>query len=220
MRQNWKQLSEEILSLFLSPNCPLCERSAETVLCKSCDRKLNQHQLLTPQFQGKNKISVFAWGKYDGLLKRSILALKYENKAQLARPLGERLGNIWLEKSRFPSSLNPIVVPIPLHPEKQKQRGFNQAELIARSFCYVTGLKLKPQGLKRVKNTKALFDLQPEQREQELAEAFKLGKGLQPQQNVILLDDIYTTGTTVQAARITLEKAGMKVISIAAIAKS
>ncbi len=214
---NWKQLSQDVLSLFLKPNCPVCGRSTETVLCPSCDRQLNQCQLSAPKFQGKDNISVLAWGKYDGLLKRAILALKYEKQVQLARPLGERLGKTWLEKSHRLSALNPLIIPIPLHPEKQKQRGFNQAELIARSFCQVTQLKLSPQGLKRTKKTAALYDLSPEARQKELAEAFTIGKGLNPKQNIILLDDIYTTGTTIQTAKMTLQKAGMNVLGVCAL---
>lgn len=217
MMRNWKQVSEEVLSLFLKPNCPFCGRSVEEVLCKNCDRQINQSQLSSPLFQGKNNISVLAWGRYDGLLRRAIFTLKYEKKVQLARPLGKRLGKTWLQKSNRFSALNPVVIPIPLHQEKQNQRGFNQAELIARSFCAVTRLKLYPQGLKRIKQTAALYNLALEARQQELTDAFLVGQGLTPQQNVILLDDIYTTGTTIQSAQIALQKAGMKVICVCAV---
>jgi ComF family protein len=216
---NWSQLRQDFLSLFLQENCPLCGRSAEVIICDNCDRQLNECQFSYPKFQGKGKIPVLAWGKYEGLLKRAIAALKYEKQSRIARPLGKRLGETWVRSSAFPSSLKPVVVPIPLHPEKQKQRGYNQAELIARSFCAVTAFPLQPQALKRIKNTPALFSLAPEQREEQVTEAFVMGKGLKPQQNVILLDDIYTTGSTVQAARITLQKAGMTVIGVCAIAK-
>lgn len=216
---NWNQISQDILSLFLHPNCPLCNRSAETVLCQNCQRQLEQCQLSPPQFEGKGGIAVVAWGEYGGLLKRAIAAFKYENYPQLARPLGSYLGKTWLTLSAPASTfLKPIVVPIPLHPEKQKQRGYNQAELIARSFCAVTGLPLKPQGLKRIKNTKALFGLTPEEREQTVAQAFIVGKGLKSGQTVLILDDIYTTGTTGYTAQMTLQQAGINVIGVAAIA--
>jgi len=162
-----------------------------------------------------------AWGQYGGLLKRAIAALKYEQHPQLARPLGSYLGKTWLTVSAPASTfLKPIVVPIPLHREKQKQRGYNQAELIARSFCAMTGLELKPQGLKRIKNTKALFGLTPEEREQTVAQAFMIGKGLKSGQSVLILDDIYTTGTTGHIAQMTLQQAGINVIGVAAIAAS
>lgn len=214
----WQQVSRNILSLFLHPNCSLCGRSAEKILCENCASQLEQCRLSQPRFQGKGGVSVFAWGEYGGMVKRAIAQLKYEQAPELARPLGVYLGETWLALA--PSSLKPIVVPIPLHPEKQKQRGYNQAELIARSFSQTTGLPLQGQGLKRIRNTKALFGLSPQQRQQVVAEAFALGKGLNRKHPVILIDDIYTTGTTVETAQITLEKQGIKVMAVGAIAAS
>lgn len=217
MIPRWQQLSQDLLSFVLNPNCALCGRSAEATLCHHCNRQLQQCQLSSPQFQGKGGISVLAWGNYGGLLKRAIAALKYEQQPHLARPLGTYLGKTWLNLSHR-ATTQPVVVPIPLHPAKQKQRGYNQAELIARSFCATTGLKLHPQGLKRIKNTEALFGFSPQQREAIIASAFQLGKGLKSGDRVLLLDDIYTTGTTVQTAQITLQQAGIAVIGVGAIA--
>ena len=216
---NWSQVSQEILSLFLHPNCPCCGRSAESVLCANCNRQLEECRFWQGKFQGKGKIPVLAWGKYEGFLKRAIASLKYEQKPEIARPLGEKLGETWLQTATFPTSLNPVVIPIPLHPEKEQQRGYNQAQLIARSFCQVTKFPLHPQGLKRIKNTEALFGLTPQQRQQQLDRAFTVGKKLNPKQPIILLDDIYTTGTTVQAAQMTLQQVGLKVLAVTAVAK-
>ena len=216
----WQQLSQDILSFVLNPNCALCGRSAESTLCDHCNRQLQQCQLSSPQFQGKGGISVLAWGNYGGLLKRAIAQLKYEQQPHLARPLGNYLGKTWLNLSPRTTKSQPLVVPIPLHPLKQQQRGYNQAELIARSFCTTTGLKLRAQGLKRIKNTEALFGLSPKQREEMITSAFRLGKGLKSGDSVLLLDDIYTTGTTVHTAQITLQQAGISVIGVGAIAAS
>ncbi|MFP4693309.1 MAG: ComF family protein [Halothece sp.] len=216
---NWKQLGDNLLSVFLQPNCPCCGRSAESVLCVNCNRQLEECRFSQSKFQGKGKIPVLAWGKYEGMLKRAIASLKYEQKPEIARPLGEKLGETWLKTATFPTSLQPVVIPIPLHPEKEKQRGYNQAQLIARSFCQVTNFPLHTQGLKRIKNTEALFGLTPQQRQQQLDRAFTVGKKLNPKQPIILLDDIYTTGTTAQAAQITLQQVGGKVLAVTAVAK-
>lgn len=216
---NWKQLGDSLLSVFLQPNCPCCGRSAKTVLCVNCNRQLEECRFWQGKFQGKGKIPVLAWGKYEGLLKRAIASLKYEQKPEIARPLGEKLGETWLQHATFPTSLNPIVIPIPLHPEKEKQRGYNQAQLIARSFCQVTKFPLQTQGLKRIKNTEALFGLTSQQRQKQLDRAFTVANRLNLQQPIILLDDIYTTGTTVQAAQMTLQQAGGKVLAVTAVAK-
>jgi len=216
---SWRQLSQSLLSLFLQPNCPLCGRRAEQVICRHCDRQLNQCQLSHPRFSGKGNLSVLAWGKYEGLLKRAIASLKYEQQSQLAHPLGQRLGETWLKISAGSTSLKPVIVPIPLHPQKQNQRGYNQAELLARAFCEVTRLPLQSQGLRRIKPTDALFGLTPQQRENQVTNAFALGKGMNAGQ-VLLVDDIYTTGATVKAAQMTFQTAGINVIGVGAIAKA
>jgi predicted amidophosphoribosyltransferase len=107
-----------------------------------------------------------------------------------------------------------------MHPKKQKQRGFNQAALIAAGFCNVTGYKLKVHALERIKETEALFNLSPVQRQENLADAFVLGKDLRrrPHIPILLVDDIYTTGATVKAAVKTFEQHQITVLGVAAVA--
>jgi len=160
------------------------------------------------------------WGEYGGTLKRAIAALKYEGNPQLAKPLGGWLAESWLS---FPELAidNLTVVPIPLHPEKLKQRGFNQAELLAASFCELTGLPLQRHGLERVKNTQALFALTPQQRKAEMKDALSLGKDFRrrlPRDRVLLVDDIYTSGTTVKSAIKILRESGISVYGTVALA--
>jgi ComF family protein len=159
------------------------------------------------------------WGNYGGAVKRAIAALKYENQPQIGYVLGEWLGESWLLHSPQPQK-QLLVVPIPMHPKKQKQRGFNQAALIAEGFCNVTGYKLKVNGLERIKETEAQFSLSAVQRQENLANAFILGKDLRRHPNIpiLLLDDIYTTGATVKAAVQTLEQHQITVLGVAAVA--
>jgi ComF family protein len=115
------------------------------------------------------------------------------------------------------------VVPIPLHPTKLQQRGYNQAELIAQSFCEITGYKQQLFGLERVQATEAQFGLSAQEREQNLADAFAIGKSFHkqlPTSPVLLLDDIYTTGSTVSSAAQTLRRQGIRVYGVVAIATS
>ncbi|MGK7929333.1 MAG: ComF family protein [Spirulina sp.] len=114
-----------------------------------------------------------------------------------------------------------VVVPLPMNPEKRKKRGFDQAELIARSFCRQTGFPLKCQGLQRIKDTKPLFGLNPRERELMMQDAFALGKDFQnrpPRLPILLVDDIYTTGNTVKSGARILSRAGIQVGGIAAVA--
>ena len=238
---HWTQNFKGILNLFLQANCPLCQRSTQKEFCQDCTRQLQSTQRQNPVlWQGE--LPVFVWGVYGGTLKRAIAALKYENQPQIAQPLGIWLAQAWLN-SKFAESgggfregvspshpqlfkradSSPIVVPIPLHTDKLQKRGYNQATLLAQSFCQITGLKLQQHGLERVRDTKAQFGLSATQRGKNLTNAFELGTAFRrqrPTKPILILDDIYTTGATVNCAAQTLCDAGMRVYGVVAIASS
>ncbi|MBE9018624.1 ComF family protein [Chroococcidiopsidales cyanobacterium LEGE 13417] len=209
----------DVISIFLKSNCPLCQRPTGKVFCVDCTRQLQHCQLSDRHVRSTTEIPVFAWGIYGGALKRAIAALKYEKKSQIAQPLGFWLADAWLN---LPStSSQPIVIPIPLHATKLRDRGFNQAELLARSFCQMTGLKLRSQGLERTRQTVRQFELPGNEREQNLVGAFHLGSDFRhrrPVRPVLILDDIYTTGATARSAAQTLRQEGIQVFGVVAIA--
>jgi len=165
-------------------------------------------------------VPLWVWGQYKDVLKRAIAALKYNHHTQLAKPLGYGLAETWLLTPGL--GISPVtVVPIPLHPDKLKKRGFNQAELLAKSFCQFTGLSLSAHGLERIKQTEALHELSPDQRFKEMQSVFNLGRDFRrrpPKGSVLILDDIYTTGATVKSAISELEKSGISVAGVVAIA--
>jgi ComF family protein len=215
---SWVKGLRSYLDIFLQSHCPLCERSTTNVVCPNCQRQLQQCRLNPAYSQQQEALSVLGWGSYGGALKRAIASLKYENHPELARPLGQWLAQSWLSSL---GSKKAIVVPIPMHPDKVAQRGFNQAELIAQAFCETTGLPLKRHGLARVIATEAQFTLSPSAREQNLAGAFVLSKDFQrqrPTETVLLLDDIYTTGATVRSAAQVLRRSQISVWGVGAVA--
>jgi ComF family protein len=166
-------------------------------------------------------LPIFAWGSYSGALRRTIAVFKYENKPHLARPLGHWMADAWL---KTPDRVIPFtVVPIPMHPDKQKQRGFNQAELLAEHFCEQTRLPLQAKGLERSRETTAQFQLSAGDRERNLADAFSLGAAFHkrpPTKAVLLLDDIYTTGATARSAAQTLRRHGIRVQGLIVLARA
>ncbi len=218
-----QKLKNGLLSLFLKSNCPICDRPTELNFCEYCQRQLLRCQLKNPAKFWQGELPVFVWGAYEGILKQAIAALKYENQPDLARPLGHWLAQAWLKSPAATRIKKLTVVPIPLHPTKLKQRGFNQAELIARSFCEFTSYKEQPLGLERVRETKAQFGLSRQEREQNLTDAFVVSKSLLKHPSalpVLLVDDIYTTGATVRSAAQTLRRQGIEVYGLVAIATS
>jgi ComF family protein len=150
------------------------------------------------------------------------MMMKYENRPEIALFLGQLLGESWLLNSTCKYQA-PVIVPIPLHPDKMKIRGFNQSELIARGFCDVTGLRLKSNGLMRIKHTEPQFGVSADKRQKNLMGAFDLGKDFvnnYPSKPILLVDDIYTTGATANSAAHTLDGYGINVIGFATVAKA
>ncbi|WP_228035684.1 ComF family protein [Oculatella sp. LEGE 06141] len=187
-----------------------------------CQRQVQRCQLHHFQPSERGSLPLLAWGGYEGALKRSLAALKYNNSPQLARPLGHWLAQAWLESPLV--AVKPItVVPIPMHEAKKRQRGFNQAELLAEAFCDVAKVPLQRHGLVRVRETEAQFRLSATERSQNLANAFEVNESLRdgrPQSAVLLLDDIYTTGATANAAVAALRRHRVAVCGMVAVAKS
>ncbi|MEM7648897.1 MAG: ComF family protein [Cyanobacteria bacterium P01_A01_bin.70] len=218
LTQSWQTLA----NLFLQQICPLCDRATPQPLCANCWHQLQPRANARPPQPPTAALPIVTWGAYEGALKQAIAALKYHGQPQLAMPLGQALGQHW---QQFPLKTvrPPLVVPIPMHPEKQRQRGFNQAELLAKAFCQQTGLLLVHQGLVRRKVTTPQFGLGLQARQQNLANAFIVGPAFnqhRPTRPVLLLDDIYTTGTTVKVAAAELRRWGISVCGVVTLASA
>lgn len=195
-----------------------CDRSATKVFCSYCETKLTSYRFKPEKhLLTSSDIPVFVWGKYDGHLKRAIALMKYEQKPEIGKLLGKFLASSWIESSMSKRQRKLTVVPIPLHDKRLKERGFNQAQVIARSFCQMTGYNLNSRTLVRIRNTKAMFELNPEERVVNLQQAFNLGMKL-PKYPVLLIDDIYTTGTTIQESIKVLEQNQIEVAGTVIVA--
>ena len=230
---------KQLLSVFLESHCPFCDRVAYSqglhfyprrrtkgcnrttakTICEYCFNRLLSHQLKKRDRLGwRGNLPLFAWGRYEGQLKRAIALMKYNNHPEIGIILGQLLAQDWLESSLI-RSRKVSVIPIPLHRSKMKERGFNQATKIAQGFCQLTGYSLDERSLIRAKETKAMFNLSPEARTNNLQGAFKLGPKL-PKHPVLLLDDIYTMGTTVRESAQVLRSYKIEVIGSIVVAKA
>jgi ComF family protein len=228
--KHWARKLARLADLWLESPCPLCQRSTgqhftEQVLCLDCQRQLQRLQLPDSEQTWQPPLPVFAWGAYAGSLKRALTVLKYNHQPQLAQPLGDWLAQRWLTfsgREPFAKKQSLVVVPIPLHAEKQRQRGYNQAELLAQAFCRRTGLALNADGLIRQRATAAQFGLSASERTENLTDAFEIGTGLLNGRasTVLLLDDIYTTGATARTAAATLRRQQISVYGIVTIARA
>jgi predicted amidophosphoribosyltransferase len=138
------------------------------------------------------------------------------------------MGEVWRQDAAVQrtfvslnKSLNKLsVIPIPLHSQRLQERGFNQAELLAHSFCLEVGCRCLPHALSRIKNTKPQIQTKSKQeREINLEQAFAVGQVSELSKSVILLDDIYTSGVTVREAIAALKTSGITVQAVVVLAK-
>ena len=214
-------LLQPLLKLFLETRCPLCQRSTPGEVCPDCEHRLQRCRLGDPAQWWMPPLPIFAWGIYQGALKRAIACLKYENMPALATPLGQWMAAAWLQKPILAQS-RLVVVPIPMYADKQAKRGYNQAELLAESFCEITGLPLRSHGLMRIRDTQPQFGLSAIEREQNVSGSMHLGPDFTrrpAKQSVLLIDDIFTTGATARVAIAALQHHHIKVQGIITLAR-
>jgi ComF family protein len=216
---------KQLLSVLLESRCEFCQRttgdSRWSCLCKYCFQQLSSHQLSkSDRLKLYQTQAIFSWGLYDGQLKRAIALMKYHQKPEICNLLGTLLGTAWLDSKPTKLPTKITLVPIPLHHKKQQARGFNQAEVMAKSFCQITGYELNTLALIRIRETEAMFNLENSAaRAKNIQGALRVGKKL-PKYPVLLLDDVHTTGTTVQESIKVLQQKKIEVIGVVVAAKA
>jgi ComF family protein len=174
-------------------------------------------------------VKAVAYGVYHGELRSLVHLLKYEGMQPVARRLGALLAE---SLEAFASSADAprqmVVIPVPMHPAKQRQRGFNHAELLASAAMAEMrrrhpglGLQLETSLLKRVRVTVSQAGLTSHQRRQNLRGAFFAPlPGQLAGRHVLLIDDIYTTGATARACSRVLKNAGAASVRVATVARA
>ena len=202
------------LTQFLFPShCPSCNAYTQKngQWCPSCLEEIIRNDNLAYGANIRENISpIISIGKYDKGLKHLIHELKYNNKfysLAFFPALFAKLDEDW------DFSSYDMFIPVPLYAAKLKKRGFNQVEKIflpwikQHNFNYCDVLI-------RTKNTKSQFTLQAEERQENLADAFALKDNINIKGcKCLLLDDIFTTGSTLNNCAITLKKHGAKSVS-------
>ena len=138
----------------------------------------------------------------------AVYRFKYKNKRSWGRIFAEELAETYGEQIRR-WEIDEII-PIPLHASKKRKRGFNQAEVIARELSRLTGIPCRTGALLRIRKTAPQKLVGGREREENLRGAFAVDRRWRPQKNILLTDDIYTTGATVERAAKMLKKAGVQ----------
>jgi ComF family protein len=208
----------EALDVLLPPRCPACAQRASgwpAVFCPSCEGGLERvpAPVHTP---GGNSVdllvSPFAYG---GPLARSIVRFKHSGFPAL----GSRLADLAASSVDLPGA--DLVVPVPLHPRRLAERGFNPAVVIGRRVARAIDRPLVHGALLRIRDTPSQGGLCPADRMLNVRGAFSGGGriGLVSDRDVLLVDDVWTTGATARACARVLVRAGASFVIVFALAR-
>jgi ComF family protein len=162
-----------------------------------------------------------AYGSYDGVLRELIHLLKYDRVRPAAGVLGRMLSDsLLLLVSQF-DGRQPLVIPVPLHERKLRERGFNQSELIARAAMRIAPVgSVNCSALYRVSATESQTGLTPQQRRTNIRGAFRVADPNEISgRDILLVDDVFTTGTTASECARVVRKAGAERVWVVTVAR-
>lgn len=202
--------------------CPQCEKEIHIIgepKCQKCGKQMDKEdEIYCKDCRAKERafdrgVAVF---EHKGKLKESIYKFKYGNKRKNALYYGRVAVEVY--GRQFDEWKIDAVVPVPIHKKREIKRGYNQAQVFAEEVSKRTGINLEKNIIIRKKNTTPQKELSSEMRYLNLKNAFAVDcdrmKGIE---NVLLVDDIFTTGNTVDACSRILKKAGVKHVYVLCI---
>lgn len=195
------------LDLVFPPRCAGCGR-VDARWCSRCQRALDAVPLAARVTPLPPLAAAAATGAHDGLLQRAVWALKFDNSRFMADPLGDRLASR-LDALSWPVD---IVAPVPLHPARLAERGYNQSQLLAERLAALTGVPCVPETLTRQRQTLSQVGLDHDQRQANMAGAFMAQPAVAAGRAVLVLDDVYTTGSTLAACAEAALAAGARAV--------
>ncbi len=203
--------------------CDECEASSRTpLLCENCLREISSRPL-PETINGRNRAannsgldSAFAGWHYDTAMQHVIHATKYRRRSSLGQTLGDLLAQRLFEHLREEFA-KAVMVPVPLHRRREMKRGFNQSLVLACALAKAWHLEVIPHALRRTRFTQSQAKLGAVERWQNVEGAFAPSRRLRLESPIVfLVDDVLTTGATMDACAAALKSAGAsKVIGIA-----
>lgn len=225
---NIRPIFGTLLDLLYPRRCPVCDRAVKpfgSLICKACENKFvyieepycmkcgkklreEEREYCGDCMRHKH---LFDRGRalfeYKSIAD-SIYRFKYKGRqeyaAYYAECMAEKLGG-WLAECH-PDAL----VPVPIHRSKYRARGYNQAEVLARELHRITEIPIEADLIKRSRKTVPMKDLSASERQNNLKKAFKICRNDVKLNTIVIIDDIYTTGSTIDAMSYELKRAGIK----------
>ncbi len=185
----------DFFNLIYENFCLVCNTPCEKLtICSVCESDfIERKQNCTKSF---NEITVYSWGLYSGKLRDGIIELK-NGKKKLAGYFSYRLVKFWNELPDEIKKKDYLVIPVPSHKKRIKERGYCQSSLIANEFAKSTGYHFSKDCVIRTKETLYMNSLNNiNERVSNIKNAFKITKKLNQNKNILIIDDILTSGST------------------------
>jgi ComF family protein len=200
------------LKKITSPLCPFCGRPYESKadedhVCEDCLTRPSHYTFICAPYL------------YEGVAMETIHRFKYQAKSFIAKAVGPLLAAYAQQQIGWMSSA--IVMPIPLHPKRLRERGFNQSLLLAKHVSKAFNAKLDFLSLRRVKYTLPQTGLGENERKRNVRAAFKVvSPAMVKGKSILLVDDVATTGSTLNAAARALQKSGCNDVTCLVLART
>lgn len=220
------RLATDLADFVYPPACPVCQAPPGTSpLCASCEGSLctlpgpacSRCRLFVPHGGacplGHADLVVHALGLFDAHYRALLHALKFHGELRVGEWLGRRLGEVLATRNLADIG---AVIPVPLHATRLRERGYNQSRVIAIEVALRLGVPLV-EPLRRRRNTRSQTELSRQKRLENVADAFVAEKTLDSAP-ILLVDDVLTTGATLEACALALRAAGMGPVRAATVA--
>lgn len=213
------KIINNILNLVYPNVCGFCNKICKECLCKKCEIKTKKYEINLIQ-KNKNKYfeELFCIFKYESIIREILIKYKFNNKSYIYKTFSK----IILKNKKTCGFLEKydIIIPVPISRKRKYERGYNQTELIAKEIAKILNIKLENNILIKIIDTKVQSELSKKDRLNNVKNAFKIiNDGKIKDMNVLIFDDIYTTGSTVNECAKVLKIAGANKVGILTIAK-
>ncbi len=213
---------EKILDLIFPPVCGICNKKINTYLCGKCEKEINKITCVGENRYDNKYFSTHMYlFKYEGIIRNKIISYKFNDKPYLYKTFCE----IFVKNKKVCEFLKKydIIISVPMYKKKKNQRGYNQSELIAKEIAKKTeNIEYRNDILLKIKNTARQSSLNKEQRKENIKNAYLIkssNKEYILNKNILIFDDIYTTGSTANECAKMLKEAGAKDVGILTIAR-
>lgn len=193
-----KPVLSNISGLIYKQKCVGCGCSKDNVLlCKNCKKSIEFSTVYQQGFF--ENVKIFSAFPYKDIPKKLVHQLKFNHKKGVSKILAALLYEYFLKTELSKNDIkNFIIIPVPSHKQRVSIRGYCQTNLICEEFSRISDVKFNTEILKKIKNTKPQFKLNSKERRENLKDSFSLCLNNYNGENILLIDDITTTGATLQ----------------------